>query len=131
MLLLMLLSAPAAPVVLPEYPGLPITFPYVEIPPDYHTIRTAMEYGYVQTRAKFTVAPRVYEFSHESLTSAERADWLTFWHAQRGGAGTFHFTDPNTAAVVVCRIDESSRTRITRTGPITYTIGPIRLEEAL
>lgn len=114
-----------------DYPTIPITFPYTEEPPDYQTIRTGMEYGYVQTRAKTTVAPRVYEFSHENCTSTDRTTWLTFWNARLGGSGSFNFTDPNTSAVVVCRFEESAKTMIRRTSPNTYMIGPIRVEEAL
>ena len=114
-----------------SYPSIAISFPFTEIPPDYQSVRTTMEFGYVQTRAKTTIAPRVYEFTHEHCSITDRATWLAFWSANYGGSGTFNFTDPNTSVVVVCRFLESTSPKIQRTSPNTFTIGPIALEEVL
>lgn len=92
-------------------------------------IRTSMEAGYVQTRAKTTIAPRIYKFAHQSLTGAEVSTWLTFWNARKGGGEAFDFTDPRTAGVVSCRFLNVQAT-IRRTGPVTYDID-VELEEAL
>jgi len=114
----------------PAYPtALPIAFPFEESAPDYQVIRTEMEMGYVQTRAKTTVAPRLYKFQHVSLTAAEVATWLTFWNARKGGGETFDFTDPRTALTVTCRFLRAQST-MNRTNPQTYDID-VELEEAL
>lgn len=113
-----------------DYPSIPIAFPLEESPPDYGTIRTKFEDGYVQTRNRSTIGPREYSFAHEVVPAADVATWRAFWAAQKGGL-VFNFTDPNTGAVVVCRFKTEARPRIRRTGPLTYDIGPIELEEAL
>ncbi|MGH8597284.1 MAG: hypothetical protein ACREXT_11565 [Gammaproteobacteria bacterium] len=112
-----------------DYPALVIGFPFKENAPDYGVIRTEMESGYVQTRARTTIAPRLYEFKHESLTASEVATWVAFWNARKGGGESFNFTDPRTAAVVVCRF-KMEKPKITRTGPVSYDVD-VELEEAL
>ncbi|MGH7260625.1 MAG: hypothetical protein ACREI9_08075 [Nitrospiraceae bacterium] len=112
-----------------DYPVLVIGFPFDELTPDYGVIRTDMESGYVQTRARTTSAPRGYAFKHESLTASEVATWLAFWNARKGGAESFNFTDPRTAAVIVCRF-KMEKPRIKRTGPVSYDVD-VELEEAL
>lgn len=77
-----------------EYPSLPIPFPVANTPPDYGVIRTEMEQGYVQTRARLTKAPRKWRFSHVMLTSSEKSTWLAFWDSKKGGSASFSFTDP-------------------------------------
>jgi len=118
-----------------DYPSLLISFPFDEAAPDYQTIRTSMEMGYVQTRSKTTVAPRVYTFSHLTLPAADVVTWLAFWNARKGGGESFNFTDPRTASVIVCRFDTDRMPDVSklirRTGPQSYDIGPIVLEEAL
>lgn len=111
------------------YPSLLISFPFTEDAPDYQVIRSEMEAGYVQTRAKTTVAPRIYTFKHRALSAANVATWLAFWNARKGGAEAFDFTDPRTSATVSCRFRQSAP-RITRTGPITYDLD-VEIEELL
>lgn len=112
------------------YPSIPIAFPFEEIPPDYGVVRTEFDDGYVQTRAKTSIGARGYRFSHETATAAEVATFNAFWNAQKGGALAFDFTDPRTGTVVSCRF-KGDRPKSTRTGPNTYSIGPIELEEKL
>ncbi|MCC7202451.1 MAG: hypothetical protein IT393_07320 [Nitrospirae bacterium] len=113
-----------------DYPSsLLIEFPFDESTPDYGVIRTEMEMGYVQTRARTTIAPRGYKFSHRNLTASEISTWLTFWNARKGGGESFNFTDPRTSATVSCRFKQAQSV-IRRTGPVTYDID-VELEEAL
>lgn len=114
-----------------DYPAaLPIKFPFEEPAPDYGVIADEFEKGYVQRRARTTIAPRVYRFSHQSLTAAEVSTWITFWNARKG-AESFNFTDPRTASVVICVFKQGIEPVITRTGPQTYDVEPVELEEQL
>lgn len=112
-----------------NYPSLLIEFPFDESAPDYGVIRTTMEMGYVQTRARTTIAPRLYKFSHSNLTASEVSTWLSFWNARKGGGEAFIFTDPRTSGNVSCRF-KNDQPVIKRTGPQTYDID-VELEEAL
>lgn len=114
-----------------NYPTITQAYPARELPPDYGTINTKMEDGYIQTRARSTIAPRIYTIIHEYISGADVATWLTFWNAQKGGALSFNYTDPRTAAVVVCRFAPDQVPEITRVGADTYTIQAVRLVEAL
>lgn len=118
------------------YPSIPIDpRGFVELPRAYVTVRTGFEAGYVQTRSKSTTAPRQYQFTHQGVSGAEVATWVTFWDARKGGAEAFDFTDPRTGSVVACRFkhDSGSTPSIVPLGGgnIGFTIGPIMIEEAL
>lgn len=113
-----------------SYPsGILIDFPFEESGPDYQVIRTEMELGYVQTRAKTTIAPRSYRFSHRNVSSSDVTTWLSHWNDRKGGGASFTFTDPRTSSSVTCRFKQTTP-MIRRTGPITYDID-VELEEAL
>lgn len=113
-----------------DYPTLALQFAgFSEDPKDFQTIRTEMEQGYVQTRAKVTTGPRMYAFSHPLLTAAEVATWVTFYDSCKGGALSFNFTDPRTSSTVICRF--KSKPQIIPATYATYNIVNIQLEEAL
>ena len=69
------------------------------------------------------------------MTAADVQTWIDHWNDRRGGGLTFTFTDPRTATTVTCRFDTTRMGNlgdiIQRTGPVTYDIGPVHLEEAL
>ena len=107
----------------------------MELPRAYQTIKTGFEFGYVQTRAKTTTAPRQFKFIHRAASAAQVTTWIAFWDARKGGAEAFDFTDPRTGSVIACRFmhDQSNPPQIEPIGGanIGFTIGPIHLEEAL
>lgn len=112
------------------YPALLFEFPFEEFLKDWRTIRTEMEQGYTQTRAKVTAAPRLWGLNaHRHVSSTDVTDFLTHWDAVKGGANTFTITDPRTSTVYTVRFKE--RPRITRTGPQTWNIENLLFEEAL
>lgn len=118
------------------YPSIPIAFDsFEELPPAYPTVATPFDAGYAQTRAKTTTAPRQFQFMHKAVLLADRATFLTFWNARKGGADSFDFTNPITAEVVSCRFkhDRSDPPPIRPIGSanVGFNIGPIMLEEAL
>ncbi len=118
------------------YPSIPIDHAgFTESPRAYVTVRTEFESGHVQTRNKSTTAPRQFQFVHRGVSAAERATWVTFWEARKGGAEAFDFTSPITSEVIACRFkhDAGSPPPIAPLGGgnIGFTIGPIMLEEAL
>lgn len=118
------------------YPSIPIApGRFSELPRAYDVIRTEYEAGYVQTRLQSTTAPRQFQFSHENILAAEVTTWVTFWEARKGGAEVFDFTNPRTGEVVPCRFkhDAGNPPDISAIGSanVGFTIGPIRLEEAL
>lgn len=115
------------------YPSLTIAFPVGESPPDFQTIETGFEFGYVQRRSKTTTAPRRWSFNHDTLPPADVATWLAFWNSQYGGGNSFVFTDPRTGATCNAVFQASMKPDglISRTGPQTYRIGPVLIEEVL
>ena len=52
------------------YPATPIALMLAEELPDYQVLATGMELGYVQTRAKTTVAPRRLTIAHHKIGRA-------------------------------------------------------------
>lgn len=118
------------------YPTIPIDHgDFVELPRAYPVVRTPYESGYVQTRAKATIGPRQYQFTHRGASAAEVTTWVTFWDARKGGSEAFDFTDPRTSSVISCRFkhDASNPPPIHPIGSanIGFIIGPITIEEAL
>lgn len=112
-----------------NYPSLPIAWPYGIKPPAYGTIRTEMEQGYVQTRAKVTKALRRWVFQHQMLTASEKATWLSCWNTYKGGSNTFTFHDPESNADVTVRFAMTDPD-IVWICPGRYNIS-VELEEAL
>ncbi len=112
-----------------EYPALPIAFPYAIKPPNYKTLRTEMEQGYIQTRAKVTRAPRRWEFQHKQLTIAEKDAWLAIWNSHKGGSGVFTFRDPDSGVDVSVRFAMSDP-NVVLVSPRRYDIA-VELEEVL
>ncbi|MDH5738719.1 MAG: hypothetical protein OEY77_00170 [Nitrospira sp.] len=118
------------------YPNIPISFEgFVELPRAFHAVRTEFESGYVQTRAKSTIAPRAFQLSHHGATAAEVTTWIAFWEARKGGAESFDFTIPRTSTTISCRFKHASGNppSIVPIGQanVGFNIGPIMLEEAL
>lgn len=115
------------------YPSIPIALDaFQELPRGFSTIRTEMEAGYVQTRAKNTTAPRGFRFTHQLASAADVITFATFWDARKGGAEAFDFTDPRTSTVISCRFVGSRPPYTPRTqANQAFDIGPIELEEAL
>lgn len=118
------------------YPSLAIGLAgFQELPRAYPTVKTTYEQGYAATRAGSTTAPRRFRFSHDKVSAADVATWVTFWETNRGGATAFDFTDPRTGSTISCRFEHEAG----NPPPITpvaqnnlaFTIGPIQLEEAL
>ena len=113
-----------------DYPVLATRFStYSRNPKRYQTIRTEMESGAVQTRAKNTDGVRVFDIEHFGLSSADVATWEAFYVARKGGAESFNFTIPGTATVVVVRF--ISVPSIEPLGVSTFNISEVILEEAL
>jgi hypothetical protein len=115
------------------YPATPIALMLAEELPDYQVLATGMELGYVQTRAKTTVAPRRLTIAHHTLTVAQVATWEAFWNARKGGGESFTFTHPRTSAGLTVRFRADSQPTITlKDGSANlYDIEGIELEEAL
>lgn len=112
------------------YPSLLFEFPFDEYKKNWPTIRTEMEQGYVQTRAKATAAPRLYgPNAHRNVSSTNVSDFLTHWDAVKGEADSFAITDPRTSASITVRF--KGQPTIKRTGPQTWNIENIVFEEAL
>jgi|SRR5687767_7137371 len=112
------------------YPSIPITLPLGEEGPDYGVVETGMELGYVQTRARTTVAPREWSFSHNRCTAAERVTWIAFWNTHKGRATVFTFVDPHTGATVNARFNMKKPEIMRDVTFQRYNIN-VRLEEAL
>lgn len=113
-----------------NYPTIPITLPMARRGKDYAVQRNQAEMGYEQTRATVTRAPRIWAFSHNYCTDAERATWEAFWDARKGGGESFQFTDPVTSTTVTVRflMDEPD---ITRTAAFKRWNINVTLKEAL
>ena len=78
-------------------PATPLLRGYAESPPDL-TIRTQMDQGPAKIRRRFTAAPRPMRFAF-NMTTAQIAILDTFYVTTlSGGALTFTFTNPRTAA---------------------------------
>jgi len=115
------------------YPATPISLVLSESLPDYQVIATSMEAGYVQTRAKTTVAPRRLTIAHHTLTVAQVATWEAFWNARKGGSEAFTFTHPRTSVGLNMRFKPGTQPTITlKDGSANlYDIEGVELEEAL
>jgi len=67
-------------------------------------LRTPFEAGYVQSRAKHTVAKMEFIIGWEWMTRAQYDTLETFFESNQGGS--FNFTHPITGSVYVVRFSE-------------------------
>lgn len=116
------------------YPSLPISNLIEEEVKDYQILSTGYEMGYVQTRARTTIAPLRLTIAHVGLTFSQVQTWKSFWDSALGGAQSFTFTDPRDYTVHTMRFKvDQQRPAITVMDGTSgyYRIEQIRLEEAL